>query len=1034
MNQMLDRTRESLPNGTVTFLFTDIESSTALAKSYPEQMPALLERHHAILHESIQAHGGYVFQIVGDAFCAAFHTATDALCAALAAQRSLQGEAWDPAPIAVRMGIHTGEARIGGADDRAGGYRGYVTLASVQRVMSSAHGKQVLLSNTSAALARDQMPAGVALRDMGEHRLKGLVNPERLWQLIAPDLPSEFPPLLSLITIANNLPSQPNAMIGREADLTEVVKRLGSEQVRLLTLTGPGGIGKTRLALQAAAELIEGFRDGVYFIDLAPIRDPESVPTAIAQTLGCKETSDRSSLDELKGQLQDSVMLLLLDNFEQVTAAAPKVAELLRECPKLKLLATSREALRVRGEYVFPVPPLSLPKIDLKRPVIEQITQYEAVRLFIERASAVKPDFLVTNENAPAVAEICWRLDGLPLAIELAAARIRLFSPQALLERLGSRLKFLKDGARDLPARQQTLRDAIDWSFELLDTGERRLFQLLSVFHGCTFEAVEAIAGALEHLGGPDMDTIDIVSSLVDKSLVRQVIPDTGEPRLLMLETIREFAAERLEADRAFFLAARRTHAAYYADFAQRQWERLTGSGREAAFGALVSDIENLRAAWHFWVVEKDDQKLGKFVDSLWQLYDARGWYQATIGLTTDMLNVLSSAPPTPGRIQQEILLQTSLARALQVIKGYTPEVEQAYTRALELSQEVGEIPELFPVLRGLGSLYGYIGDYHKAGQMAEKILSMAERLGDENMQVEGHLRLGYIHAFNGHIHLGLDHLERAIAGYDPERYGTPRFQLGNITGVIGLNVSALILWMVGLPERALERANNAVALARRLNHPYSLAYALFHTGLLHLWRREPELALGCSQAVLDIAGEHEYLVWRAVATCLRGAALAGLGQAEQGLTLVQRGIASYQGLNTPPVFWPMLIHLHAEVYGLDGKPEQGLAVLDKAMEIIGPSIKSIFSIEFYRLKGDLLLAHSPDRAPEADTIFQQALETARELQLPMLELRAATRLCRIWRDRGQAEQGRQLLSAVYEKITEGFTTADLLEAKELLK
>ena len=504
----------------------------------------------------------------------------------------------------------------------------------------------------------------VTLRDMGEHRLKGLVNPEHLWQMVAGDLRAEFPPILTLDAIPNNLPAQPTVFIGREAELGEIVKRLTSADVRLLTLTGPGGIGKTRLSLQAAAELIERFEDGVYFVDLSPIRDPEAVPTAIARTLGLRETSDRPLLDELKELLRAKKMLLLLDNFEQVMAAANKVGDLLRDCPKLSLLVTSREALRVRGEHVYPVPPLAMPRLELKSS-IEQLTQYEAVRLFIERAQAVKPDFSVTNENAPAVAEICWRLDGLPLAIELAAARVRMFSPQALLDRLGSRLKMLRGGARDLPARQQTLRDAIDWSYEMLDRSEQRLFQVLSVFQGCTFEAVEATAAGIEDLVDSSMDIIDVLSSLLDKSLIRQVSLEREEPRLLMLETIREFATEKLDEDPELRAAARRAHATFYADFTERQWERLTSHNREVALVELVSDIENLRAAWHYWVEERDLEQLGKFVDSLWLLFDARGWYHSTIDLTTDMLTVLSFAPLTPERIQQEILLQTSLARAL---------------------------------------------------------------------------------------------------------------------------------------------------------------------------------------------------------------------------------------------------------------------------------------------------------------------------------------------------------------------------------
>jgi predicted ATPase len=640
---------------------------------------------------------------------------------------------------------------------------------------------------------------------------------------------------------------------------------------------------------------------------------------------------------------------------------------------------------------------------------------------------------MVTNENAPAVAEICWRLDGLPLAIELAAARVRLLSPQALLERLGSRLKLLRGGARDLPARQQTLRGAIDWSYELLDTSEQRLFQVLSVFQGCTFEAVETTANGIEALDELDVDVIDVLSSLVDKSLIQEVTLENGASRLLMLETIREFAIEKLDEDLELHAAARRAHASYYADFTERQWHRLSSKERDSALVELLSDIENIRTAWRYWVAESDSEELGKCFDSLWLLFDARGWYRSTIDMTTDMLSVLSTLPSTQERIQQEILLQTSLARALQMIKGYTAEVEQAYTRALELSQKVGDIPELFPVLRGLGSLYGYIGEFEKAKELAIKLLKMAERLGDHNMQVEGHIRLGYSLAFTGDIHQGLEHLETALAGYDPEQFGTPRFQLGNNTGVVGLIVSALLLLMMGFPERALGRANQALVLARMLNHPYSLAYAHFHAGLLHLWRREAELAQERSQAVLDIAVEHDFQVWGAVATCLHGAALARSGQAEEGLEQIRWGIDAYQGLNTPPVFWPLLTFMEAEACGLAGKPVQGLAALDRALEISSGAGEDILAIDFYRLRGDLLLALSPDNRSEAEMMYLRALDISREKAAPMMGLRAAMRLCRLWQNTGKIEEGRRLLSGVYENFTEGFATADLIEARALL-
>ena len=1024
-----------MPTGTVTFLFTDIEGSTALAQNYPDEMDMLLERHNSILRQSIEAHNGYVFRITGDAFAAAFYTGRDAVKAALDAQRKLQHEAWHPTSVKVRMGIHSGTAQAGALMELGDGYEGYLTLTRVQRIMSVAHGGQVLISSASAELVREQLPSEVSLRDLGEHRLKGLVNPERLWQLVVPDLISEFPALASFDSIPNNLPAQPTELIGREAILAEVMQLLDSERVRLITLTGPGGIGKTRMALQVSAEMIERFMDGVYIVDLASIRDPELFPNVIAQTLGLRETSDRPLLDEVKGQLREKKMLLLLDNFEQVTTAATMVVDLLQDCPKLKLLVTSREALHVRGEYVFPIPPLAMPKIDLKQPSIEQLIQYEAVRLFIGRAQAVKPDFMVTNENGPAVAEICWRLDGLPLAIELAAARIRLFSPQALLERLGSRLKLLRDGARDLPVRQQTLRDAIDWSYQLLDSGEQRLFELLSVFPGGgSFEAIEATASRVERLNETGIDIFEGLASMVDKSMIRQTDLEAGESRLIMLETIREFAAERLGEDSEFRAAARRAHAAYYADFTRRQWERLTGSGREAAFVELISNIENVRTAWGYWVEERDLEMLGKFVDSLWLLYDARGWYHATVNLTNDLLNILTSTPSTPELAQQEIVLRTSLARALLATKGYTPEVEEAYARALQLSETAGEISELYPVLRGLFSFYTFRAEFEKGIPIGEQILKLAERYDDANMYIEGHYVLGASYAFTGNVDLGLEHLDKGISYIDPGRHLPSRFRLGNYPGIPCLIASALILWGLGYPDRALQRAHDAVVLAKTINHPYSLAYSLFHSSYLHLWRREAELSLACAQAVLDVAEEHKLQIWYAVGICLHGVGIASQGKVEEGLAQIELGMDLYQGLKSPPIFWPLLRSLQARACGLAGKPEQGISLLDDMLAAPSQGYGSVLLIDILRLKGDLLLALSPDNPSEAELWYLRAWETAQEQGTSMLELRAAISLTRLWENTGKVEQGRQLLSEAYEKFTEGFKTVDLIEAKDLLR
>jgi len=616
-----------LPTGTVTFFFTDIEGSTRLWEQYPEAMKKALARHDALLRAAIEAHDGYVFKTVGDAFCAAFDTAPDALAAALAAQRALHAEAWgEVGSIRVRIALHTGAA-----EEREGDYFGQ-PLNRVARLLSAGHGGQVLLSQTIYDLVRDALPAGASLRDLGERRLKDLQRPERIFQLVVPDLPADFPSLKTLDNRPNNLPAQAALLVGREKEIEAVRGRLLRPDVRLLTLTGPGGTGKTRLALQVAAEVLDDFEHGVFFVALAPISDPGLVVPTMAQTLGLKETAGQPLIETLKDYLRDRALMLVLDNFEQVLAAASRVAELLAAGPQLKVLVTSRAVLRVYGEHEFPVPPLTLP--DPQRlPPPERLTQYEAVRLFIERALAVKPDFAVTNDNAPAVAEICRRLDGLPLALELAAARIRLLPPQAMLARLERRLPLLTGGARDLPARQQTLRNAIAWGYDLLGPGEQTLFRRLAVFvGGCTLEAAEAV-------GGGAVEVLDGIESLVGKSLLRQEEGVGGEPWFAMLETIREFALERLE-ESGEAEAIRRQHAAHYLELAEQAESALKGSQQMAWLEQLEREHDNLRAALRRSVERGEAEyglRLGGALGRFWWMHgyliEGRAWLTALLAL-----------------------------------------------------------------------------------------------------------------------------------------------------------------------------------------------------------------------------------------------------------------------------------------------------------------------------------------------------------------------------------------------------------------
>jgi predicted ATPase/class 3 adenylate cyclase len=700
-----------LPTGTVTFLFTDIEGSTKLLDELGDAYAAALDGHRVILRKAFADHGGTEVDTQGDAFFVAFTRASDAVAAAANAQRELAGGS-----IRVRMGIHTGEPLRTGE-----GYIG-MDVHRAARIAAVGHGGQVLISQSARDLVEADLPADLALDNLGEHRLKDLSAPQQIFQLVSEGLEREFPPLATLETRPTNLPPQPTRLIGREQELAEVGELLRRVDVRLLTVTGPGGAGKTRLALQAAADLLDDFADGVFFIGLSGVAEPSLVIPAIAQTLGVKESGGLSAEEALERFVHERELLLVLDNLEHVLDAAPQIHQLVLNARALKAISSSRAPLRVSGEWEYPIP---------------ELADEDAIALFRERAEAIKPDFRL-NGDATTVGEICRRLDGLPLAIELAAARAKVLSPTALLERLEQRLPMLSVGARDLPDRQRTLRDTIAWSYELLDEGEQRLFARLALFvGGFTLAAAEQVSDA----------ELDVLTSLVEKSLVGHY-----EERFRMLETIREFALERLEESGEVEQVAR-GHIEYFLGFVsdeESSFRRVTPEWLER----VGSEQDNLRAAIQL-ARGLDDPRLElQLVALTGRFWEFHG--HLAEGLRR-IVEALDRDPEAPVEVRGPALTCAGLIAYKQGDLATARDIAEQLGR---LHAETHDERGSSDALNLLGVIAVGDGSYGEARDLLERSKAIRERIGDEvGLQLSTH-NLGLLavsQADYGHARLALE-------------------------------------------------------------------------------------------------------------------------------------------------------------------------------------------------------------------------------------------------------------------------------------
>ena len=600
---------------TLTFLFTDIEGSTPLWDTRPDAMRAATERHNALLRQAIGGHGGHAFRVVGDAFCVAFPDAASALAAAIEGQRALRAQSWGDAPIRVRMGLHSGAVEA--ADDEI--FRG-PSLARAARVMSAAHGEQILATAATVALLERALPSDGRLRDLGDHTLRGFARPERLYQVIAPELRSDFPPIRTQQAQRTNLPGALNAFIGREAALREV--REAVQRSRMVSLIGSGGTGKTRLAIEAASELTRTFEDGVWLVELATVAEPNLVAPTIAATLGAQSQGDTSPLALVEAALADKRALLILDNCEHLVDETARIAHaLLRALPRLHLLATSREALGVEGETLYRVPSMTMPAGEGATSVAD-VGSSEAGTLFVQRAQVVAPSFTLTEKNAAAVARVCRRLDGIPLAIELAAARLTALSIDELARRIDDRFRLLTGGLRSALPRQRTLRALVDWSYDLLSADERKIIATLAVFSGgFTLDAAERVCAG----EASDTNVLDALERLVAKSLVIAEQQPETDTRYRLLETIRQYAGEKL-AESGVADAARGRHFAYFLELATRAADALDGPFALEWLDRIEADHDNARAAldWSAEVAPADYASLAAAMAGFW---DTRGHF-----------------------------------------------------------------------------------------------------------------------------------------------------------------------------------------------------------------------------------------------------------------------------------------------------------------------------------------------------------------------------------------------------------------------
>lgn len=752
---------DKIPLGTVTFVFTDIVGSTRLWERFPVEMAAAVRRHDELLRRIFEEHAGYVFKTVGDSFCVAFEVPRNAVLAAVAVQLALALEDWGGiGEITVRTAIHAGPV-----ESRAGDYFGG-TVNRVARIESAAHGRQILTSQIVGDLLVDDPLSGITFKPLGEHRLRSLERSESLLQVVADGLPVDFPPPRSLEVMPNNLPLQTTSFVGREVEMEEVTSLI-LNKTRLLTLVGTGGTGKTRLSLEVGARVIQNFPDGVWQVELAPITEPSQLLETVAAAVGAREEPGVPPLETLQKYLRAKKMLLILDNCEHLSAAvATLVRELLRTSAELRVLATSRHLMGITGESSFSVPPLGI--FDVRREAytgadfVQRLTQYDSVKLFIERAVSVRPDFAVNNQNAPAVAEICSRLDGIPLAIELAAARVRLLSVSQIAARLNDRFRLLKGGGNDRLPHQQTLKALIDWSYDLLSEPERQVFRRLGVFvGGRTLESIEAVCMEEDT---EEFELLDLLQQLIEKSLLSVELEASGIRRYTLIESVWQYSRDKLlESGEDELL--RNRHLDYFLKFAEELKPAFEGPDQVKMIDRFSEEIFNFHSAIRWSLKSNQIEKGMRIMAALERPLEVRGFLTEAQEFYSQIYAQSADKPPllraaflqAAARVVWTVDLYDK-ARKLyaeavplfyeggdelsatfcEVIVGFLDrgdrdldEAERRFSFGLEYARKHNDERLLALAYTGLGSVAMDRGDFAEARRLKEESLVIYRRLGD---------------------------------------------------------------------------------------------------------------------------------------------------------------------------------------------------------------------------------------------------------------------------------------------------------------